>query len=72
MKVKLEVELQPFTVPNFVLLSKLPPKAREAGIDKPTSFHLSELDAEMLDRLCWEFRVAVFEKAGKRMPPTAA
>lgn len=68
---KLEVELQPFTVPNFVL-QVIPPRAREAGIDKPVSFHLSELDADTLDRLCWQFRAAVFEKAGKKMPPTAA
>ena len=70
MKAKLEIELKPFAVPNFVLVERTQ-SAIEHGVEEPSTLHLSELDADTLDRLCYEFRVAVFQKAGKRLPPTA-
>lgn len=64
MKIKatIEVTLRPFTVPNFVLC--------ERPDDGPEPcYPLSEVDAITLDRLCNEFRDAVFAKAGKQQPP---
>jgi CRISPR/Cas system endoribonuclease Cas6 (RAMP superfamily) len=61
---KVEVELQPFTVPNFVLVK---PRLgfRQEGITEAPKFALSELDEQTLEQLCAEFRRAVFAKAGK-------
>ncbi len=60
MKVKIETELKPFTVPNYVI---------KKG-DHDSSYHLSELSAEDLEIMCDEFKQAVFEKAGKSRPRT--
>lgn len=68
MKTKIEVELQPFSVPNYVLTVQ-EPRPKQDGIQETPKYHLSELSPETLDRLCDEFRDAVFEKAGKRKPP---
>lgn len=58
MKAKIEIDLKPFTVPNFVV--------PEVGGD---GLPLSVLDSLTLDRMCREFRASVFQKAGKEMPP---
>lgn len=69
MKAKIDVTLKPFTVPNFVLVEDpRPPDGtveREAG-----SFPLEMVDPETLDRLCDDFKTAVFAKAKKSPPPT--
>ena len=64
MKTIIEIELQPFTVPNFVLTV---PKAgnRQDGFKEVPKYSLSELSAETLDKLCMDFRSEVFRKAGK-------
>jgi hypothetical protein len=68
MKAKIEVELQPFTVPNFVLtVQEALPK--QDGIQEIPKYALSELDPYTLEKLCDEFRDAVFAKAGKQHPP---
>jgi hypothetical protein len=63
-KITKEIELQPFTVPNFVL-AKAEPAPRQNGIMEVQKFHLSELSEETLNALCDEFREQVFKKAGK-------
>lgn len=71
MKVSMEIELQPFTVPNYVLTA---PKIgrREDGFVELPKYRLEDLDSRTLDRLCNEFRDAVFMKARKEQPPRAA
>ena len=70
MKISTEVHVQPFRVPNFVLLEP------EVRVDEATmgegSLPLSSIDALDLDRLLREFRIAVFKKAGKSFPVTPA
>jgi hypothetical protein len=61
------VELRPFTVPNYVLQVE-PPRQRQDGFREAPKYALADLDVETLDQLCWEFRRAVFEKAGKPDP----
>jgi len=71
MKASIEVELQAFTVPNYVLTVQ-PPRLRQEGMVETPKLSLSDLDSSTLDRLCKEFRTAVFEKAGKQQPPAEA
>ena len=67
MKAKIEIELQPFQVPNFVLA--VPgTRSREDGFTEAAKFALSELSALTLEDLCDQFRAEVFKKAGKRDP----
>ena len=65
MKASVEFELQPFNVPNYVLV-KEEPGQKQDGFKEGRKFHLRELDSVTLDELCWEFRDAVFKKAGKQ------
>lgn len=65
MKVKIEVDLKPFNVPNFVVI-----KNRSDGIDGNTSFALNELDESTIWALCAEFCNEVYKKAGVQPPPT--
>lgn len=72
MKATLKVTLKPFTVPNFVII-ETPPGRRQDGVDfESPKVALNDLEPEDLDRLCEEFRRAVFDKAGKCQPPTPA
>lgn len=64
MKATIEVTLKPFSIPNFVLLETSLSNAEDKSIP------LEQLDGDTLDRLCNEFRAAVFKKAGKHEPPT--
>ena len=68
MEIKWEIDLQPFLVPNFVLV-KEKPKKRQDGFQNPKSIHLSELGPNTLHQLCENFRAEVFKKAGKKPPP---
>lgn len=63
MKPTLNVELVPFSVPNYVSV-KMPPRPRQEGVnlDGP-KFHLRELTDETLEMLCRQFREDVFAKA---------
>ena len=60
MKTTVEVEIKPFIVPNFVV---------QVG-EGEQPFSLSLLSPDTLDKMCNEFRDAVFKKAGKAQPPT--
>lgn len=71
MKATLEVELQPFTTPNFVR-AKPRPCLKQDGLQELPAYPLSDLDSWTLDKLCRDFRDEVFKKAGKEQPPTAA
>jgi hypothetical protein len=70
-KASIEVELQPFTVPNYVLTVQ-PPRPKQEGIFETPKLALSDLDSLTLSRMCDAFRNAVFEKAGKQQPPAQA
>ena len=70
MKVKIEIELQPFQAPNYVLVKERPGK-REDGFKEGMKFHLSDLDSYTLDKLCNDFRDEVFKKAKKQQPAIA-
>lgn len=68
MKATLEVELQPFTTPNFVrAVSK--PGLKQDGLQELPAYPLSDLDSWTLDKLCRDFRNEVFKKARKQQPP---
>lgn len=67
MEVKMEVDLLPFKIPNYVLEKQKPGK-REDGFKDGRKFHLSELDPLTLSKLCNEFRREIFKKAGKEQP----
>ncbi len=67
MKASIEIDLQPFSIPNFVRPTENPDVTRDQ-----LAIPLSSLDSMTLSRLCDEFRNAVFEKAGKQQPPTQA
>jgi hypothetical protein len=71
MKASIEVELQPFTVPNYVLTVQ-PPRPKQEGIVETPKLALPDLDSDTLNQLCRDFRNAVFEKAGKQQPPEQA
>jgi len=62
MPVTKAVELQPFTVPNYVTV-KMPPGKREDGFREAPKYALHELDNRTLIRLCDEFKDAVLRKA---------
>jgi len=63
--IKVNIELEPFRVPNYVLV-KQKAGLRQDGfqVDTP-KYHVRDLDVETLERLCNEFRQAIFEKAKK-------
>ena len=68
MKATMEVELQPFQTPDFVLaVSK--PALKQQGMQELPRYPLSDLDPMTLGRLCDDFRAEVFRKAGKEQPP---
>lgn len=65
--IKIDLELQPFSVPNFVHGVMLV-KPREQGFIEGPKYALRELDEKALSALCDQFRADVFEKAGKDDP----
>jgi len=69
MKVTIEVELRPFTVPNYVVLVGKP-GLKQDGMKELPSYPLRDLDSESLDKLCGDFRAEVFRKAVKADPLT--
>ena len=57
------VELQPFSVPNFVLATPKRIGNRQDGFHEAQKYALSELDEKTLGELCDKFRADVFSKA---------
>lgn len=68
MKIKVEVQIEPFPVPNFVTVQK--GIATEGGLhnSQPNAYPLDQLDVETLERLCETFRAGLFSKASKKDP----
>ena len=71
MRIKIEREIKPFQVPNFVVIVT-EPKPRQEGFHPENSIPLSDLDASTLWKLCDDFKDSVFRKAGKAQPPMKA
>lgn len=71
MKTSITVDLKPFLVPNFAV-EEVTISDRSAGIADGRSWPLAAIDADTLDRMCSEFYMAVFKKAGKTPPPRAS
>lgn len=67
MKTTIEIELIPFSVPNYALL-KQKPKDRHAGFVGPIEISLSDIDSYTLLKLCDNFKKEIFAKAGKSHP----
>jgi hypothetical protein len=68
MKITTEQELQPFTVPNFVLtVGKT--GARQDGFVEGPKYALGELSVETLNALCDKFRDDVLERAHNQRNP---
>lgn len=67
MKIKMEVDLVPMTVPNYVI-AVTPPGKRQDGLTESPKYKLSELSETVLGQLCDEFRAEIFKKAGKDDP----
>ena len=63
-KAIIEVELIPWIIPNFITVAA-------HGGDREKTFPLSHFDSLTLDKMCVEFREAIFKKAEKQFPPTA-
>ena len=64
---QIKLKLQDWTVPNFVILeSRL--NERQNGFTPNPGIPIKDLDEEILDELCNNFRRKVFEKAGKNDP----
>ena len=70
MLMTIEVKLKPFSVPNFVIV-EVESNPRQEGFKESPKYSLSDLDANTLEKLCEEFTVEVFKKAGKQRPPQA-
>jgi len=63
MKIKLEVELKPFTVPNYVIQVK-EPRLIQDGFNSSEGIPLNQLSRETLIKLCEEFKNSVLNKGG--------
>lgn len=63
MKIKQEIEIKPFTVPNFVILNG----SKTLQCLNP-SIPIENLDVDVLSELCIEFRANVFKKCDKKDP----
>lgn len=70
MKATFELEIEPFSTPNFVR-QKLDRSTRRDGLEGLT-VPLRDLDSATLARLCRDFENEVFRKAGKSPPPMQA
>jgi hypothetical protein len=70
MKISLEIDIHPFSVPLHVRPIERP-QPRETGIIPNVTYPLSDLSVETLDRLCRDFRDQVFKSAGKEQPTEA-
>ena len=74
MKTKVEVELKPFDVPDYVHNVNTDEAfvVKSSDLVTEKTFALGELDSHVLMKMCDDFRDSVFAKAGKRKPPMNA
>ena len=68
MKLTIEVDLKPFTVPNFVLSEGNAVKTTDGDFIEKPKYRLKDLSSDVLISLCNKFVEDVFKKAG-RTPP---
>lgn len=61
---KIEIEIEPFVVPNFVRA-----KSTAAFPERNPAYALGELDEKSLDELCNQFRADIFAKAKQQAAP---
>ncbi len=67
MKIKTEIELQPFSVPNFVI--PMPPIVlRQDGWKPVDSIPIADVPEDVLLQLCRQFVMDVFNKGNKPVP----
>jgi hypothetical protein len=66
MKAKVEVTIQPFSIPHFVRREKK--TAGPGDPDSEAAFSISTVDEQTLSALCDQFRADVFKLAGKTDP----
>lgn len=66
MKACVAIDIQPFTIPNFVRRDKK--TAGPGDPDAEAAFELAAVDAQTLSTLCDQFRADIFKKAGKTDP----
>lgn len=82
MNTTIEIDLVPFSAPDYVNEKSYPDPTVAPTLGEPTrpgqevkltrqaiQLMLCDLDAETLDKMCDEFRKSVFKKAGKQPPP---
>ena len=65
MRAKIDVAIQPFSIPNLVRRDK---KYNPHGDESDPAFPLASIDADTLGALCDQFREGVFRQAGKIDP----
>lgn len=63
----MKIETNPWITPNFVT-AKMPPRPRQEGFQEGPKWHLRDVDAETLAKMCDDFRAEIFRKAGKADP----
>lgn len=61
--IEIEIEIQPFLVPELVYERNTTP----SGITNPVTIPLRSLSSEALEKLCQDFTNSVFENAGGSM-----
>lgn len=64
---KIDLELLPIRVPNYILVKETAGK-RQDRFKEGRKFHLSELSEDVLLKLCNDFTDEMFKKAGKVRP----
>lgn len=64
MKMKIEMKLKPFSLPNFILI--------EGAERDGNSIPVSALDSYQLEQMCDDFRDRLFKHAGVNQPPQLA
>lgn len=58
-----QVELEPFLVPDYVVVKNDKTRPRQEGVDfKAEKINIRDLSASTLENLCKEFRRGVFAK----------
>lgn len=73
MKINVEVEIEPFSTPNYVRRKTkgsdtIVSDDGDGGDGVRVAIPLCDLSVSDLDSLCYEFKVNVFKKAGKQLP----
>ena len=63
----MKIYLKPWLTPNYVI-GVAPLRPREFDPDAAPKWLLADVDAETLAKMCDDFRVEIFRKAGKPDP----